>query len=41
MQELRCYELKDWDTAKPALALKDSYRLPQDLRADHCLTTQQ
>jgi hypothetical protein len=29
MQELRCYQLKDWDTAKPALALMDSYRLPQ------------
>jgi hypothetical protein len=29
MQDLRCYQLKDWDTAKPALTLQDSYPLPQ------------
>ena len=35
--ELRCYELRDWETDKPSLALKASYPLPtangHDLRA--------
>jgi hypothetical protein len=28
MQELRCYVLKDWETAKPALTLQDRFSLP-------------
>lgn len=28
LAELQCYTLKDWDAAKPALALKASYALP-------------
>ena len=28
--ELRCYELKDWESEKPLLAMKASYPLPDE-----------